>query len=134
MLFRSGTVLSVLAQDGRSLLTLADEGGNEVGHWTRIALADGAIAYYTPDQIATRFGVIALDEGSGPDERLPATLADRLAIHLDLVGGISGDTLIAGQINQNGGFLGGMRLGWDYDHYWGLETRLDNPRETAQEA
>ena len=33
---------------------------------------------------ATRFGVIALDEGIEPDERPPDVLGDRLAIHLDL--------------------------------------------------
>lgn len=30
----------------------------------------------------TRFGVVALDEGLGDDERLPSSLADRLACHL----------------------------------------------------
>ena len=34
----------------------------------------------------TRFGLIALDEGDGPDERVPATLADRLAVWLDFTG------------------------------------------------
>ncbi len=33
---------------------------------------------------ATRFGVIAFDEGASDDERLPAPLADRLAFALDL--------------------------------------------------
>jgi hypothetical protein len=40
------------------------------------------------------------------------------------IGGINGDTLIAGEINQSVGFFGGVRLGWDYDPYWGIETRL----------
>lgn len=31
-----------------------------------------------------RFGIVALDEGMEPDERPPAALLDRLAIHLDL--------------------------------------------------
>ncbi|MFD1304223.1 magnesium chelatase ATPase subunit D, partial [Methylobacterium marchantiae] len=31
-----------------------------------------------------RFGLILLDEGIGEDEAVPATLADRLAFHLDL--------------------------------------------------
>lgn len=35
---------------------------------------------------ATRFGVIALDEGIEPEERPPAMLLDRLAIHLELTG------------------------------------------------
>jgi magnesium chelatase subunit D len=33
-----------------------------------------------------RIGVVALDEGQGEDERPPAALLDRLAIHLDLAG------------------------------------------------
>jgi len=40
------------------------------------------------------------------------------------IGGIGGDTLVDGEINQNGGFYWGGNLGWDYDHYWGLEMRL----------
>jgi magnesium chelatase subunit D len=32
----------------------------------------------------TRFGVIALDEGMTPDERPPAAILDRLALHVDL--------------------------------------------------
>jgi magnesium chelatase subunit D len=34
--------------------------------------------------IATRFGVVALDEGFGWDERPPEALLDRLALHVDL--------------------------------------------------
>ena len=40
------------------------------------------------------------------------------------IGGIGGDTLIPGEINQNGGFFWGGNMGWDYDPYWGLEMRL----------
>jgi hypothetical protein len=40
------------------------------------------------------------------------------------LGALHGDTLIPGEINQSIGFFGGFRLGWDYDTYWGLETRL----------
>ena len=36
------------------------------------------------DRIATRFGVIAFDEGLENDERPPASLTDRLALHVDL--------------------------------------------------
>ncbi|NIR58776.1 MAG: hypothetical protein GWO02_04275, partial [Gammaproteobacteria bacterium] len=31
-----------------------------------------------------RFGVVALDEGIAPEERLPGALADRLAFSLDV--------------------------------------------------
>lgn len=40
------------------------------------------------------------------------------------IGGLNGDTLVPGEINQSVGFMGGIRLGWDYDLYWGLETRV----------
>jgi hypothetical protein len=40
------------------------------------------------------------------------------------LGGLHGDTLIPGEINQSIGFFGGFRLGWDYDTYWAIETRL----------
>jgi len=40
------------------------------------------------------------------------------------IGALNGDTLIPGEINQSIGFFGGLRLGWDYDPYWGIETRL----------
>ncbi len=35
-------------------------------------------------RVASKFGVIALDEGIADDERMPAALLDRLAFHLDL--------------------------------------------------
>ena len=40
------------------------------------------------------------------------------------VGALFGDDLINGQVMQDGGFFGGYRLGWDFDHYWGSEMRL----------
>lgn len=40
------------------------------------------------------------------------------------LGALNGDTLIADEIEQSIGFFGGFRLGWDYDIYWGVETRL----------
>jgi hypothetical protein len=40
------------------------------------------------------------------------------------LGALEGDTLIADEIDQSVGFLYGFRLGWDYDMYWGMETRL----------
>ena len=42
-----------------------------------------------------RIGVVALDEGIEPDERLPGALADRLAFHLDLSSIAPGETLAA---------------------------------------
>jgi hypothetical protein len=40
-----------------------------------------------------------------------------------LFGGMIGDSLIDGEIDQQDGLIGGYRLGWDFDHYWGTELR-----------
>jgi len=40
-----------------------------------------------------------------------------------LFGGLIGDSLIDGVIDQQDGLIGGYRLGWDFDHYWGTELR-----------
>jgi hypothetical protein len=39
-------------------------------------------------------------------------------------GGLIGDELQEGIVSQGGGFMAGGRFGGDFDHYWGLETRL----------
>jgi hypothetical protein len=39
-------------------------------------------------------------------------------------GGLMGDELQAGEVEQGGGLIFGGRFGGDFDHYWGLETRL----------
>ena len=45
--------------------------------------------------------------------------------HFDLwLGGIKGTDIIPGHVAQNAGVVGGVRVGWDYDTYWGLESRL----------
>jgi opacity protein-like surface antigen len=45
--------------------------------------------------------------------------------HVDwFLGMIRGTEIIRDHIDQNVGVVGGFRLGWDYDLYWGLETRL----------
>jgi hypothetical protein len=35
-----------------------------------------------------------------------------------------GGALIPGHLNQQPSFYGGLNLGWDYDHHWGIEKRL----------
>ena len=35
-----------------------------------------------------------------------------------------GDDAIDGILGQEAGFFVGGRLGWDYDYYWGVESRL----------
>jgi opacity protein-like surface antigen len=45
--------------------------------------------------------------------------------HVDwFLGMIRGTEIIRDHVDQNVGVIGGFRLGWDYDLYWGLETRL----------
>lgn len=39
-------------------------------------------------------------------------------------GGLLGDELQAKQVEQGGGLILGGRFGGDFDHYWGVETRL----------
>jgi hypothetical protein len=55
-----------------------------------------------------------------------------------LYGGLLGDSLVEGQIEQDDNMFGGYRLGWDFDHYWGTELRfgfahvsLIDPQATA---
>ena len=46
-------------------------------------------------------------------------------LYLNLfAGGLIGDELQEGIVSQGGGFIAGGRFGGDFDHYWGLETRL----------
>lgn len=39
------------------------------------------------------------------------------------LGGLLADDLIGGHVESNNSFFLGGRLGWDFDHYWGLEGR-----------
>lgn len=41
-----------------------------------------------------------------------------------MVGTIFADDLISGQQRQSDELVGGYRLGWDFDHYWGTEARF----------
>jgi magnesium chelatase subunit D len=52
-----------------------------------VSLLRDGLALHFP----ARFGVIALDEGVGPDETVPPALLDRLAFHVDLTGIGMGD-------------------------------------------
>lgn len=45
--------------------------------------------------------------------------------HADLfAGAILLNNLIPGEVEQAGAFFDGLRLGYDFDHYWGTEVRL----------
>ena len=39
-------------------------------------------------------------------------------------GAADGGALVPGHVKQQPSFYGGINLGWDYDHYWGIEKRL----------
>ena len=41
-----------------------------------------------------------------------------------MMGMVQGSPLMGDWAGQKTGFFGGYRFGWDYDHYWGCETRL----------
>lgn len=79
----------VLAQShgGVVVLPMAERIDDGVG--ARIAaVLDAGEVVLERDGVTTstpaRFGLLALDEGAGPDEHLPDALSDRLAFHLDL--------------------------------------------------
>ena len=59
---RAGSVLAVIAPDGRSVFALDDEGGNELGHWTRRPIEGGAVLDLTPDLPAYSSWVIAASD------------------------------------------------------------------------
>jgi len=45
--------------------------------------------------------------------------------HVDCFSGtLIGDDLIAGRVAQDNELFGGLRIGWDFDYYWGLEARF----------
>ncbi len=45
--------------------------------------------------------------------------------HVDwFIGPLLGDTLIENRVSQENVMLGGLRIGWDFDYYWGLEWRF----------
>jgi magnesium chelatase subunit D len=50
------------------------------------AIVAAALDRGATEDAPSRFGLVALDEGDGPEEHLPAALADRLAFHVGLDG------------------------------------------------
>lgn len=61
----AGTVFASLADDGRSLLTLDDAGGNEVGHWASIPFDGGDMVDLTPDMAPYSSWAVATDGAEG---------------------------------------------------------------------
>ena len=41
-----------------------------------------------------------------------------------MIGAMIGEDLIDGEVAQGNRAMGGYRLGWDFDHYWGTEFRV----------
>jgi len=79
----------MLARADGGILRIAMADRMTAGTASRIAGAmDTGEVAFARDGVAethpTRFGVVAFDEGSDPDEIPPAALTDRLGIHLDL--------------------------------------------------
>lgn len=61
----------------------------------------------------------------GFGEPLVGTSWQNRPFHVDFFAGdMIGDDAIDGVIGQEAGFFTGGRIGWDYDYYWGVETRL----------
>jgi len=45
--------------------------------------------------------------------------------HVDwFLGSLLGDELIDNRVNMDNELIGGLRIGWDYDYYWGMEWKL----------
>lgn len=61
--------------------------------------------------------------GYGPKLIDTSWLARPLNVGL-FAGGIDGDPLVPGRVDQWTTFYGGLQYGWDYDHRWGIEKRL----------
>lgn len=78
------------ADGGLLLLAMAERCSPNVAAHLSVGL-DSQVVQLQRDglssQASARFGLIALDEGQADDERLPATLLDRLAFWLPLVAG-----------------------------------------------
>lgn len=65
--------------------------------------------------------------GNGQVDRPPAQRESWLRRPMSIswaMGGVVGSPLIDDWVRADGGMYGGLRLGWDFDHYWGTEARL----------
>ncbi len=83
------TGLLARSHGGVLVLAMAERQSARTAAHIAVALDRGGIALAREGLAArqdARIGVVALDEGQGDDERPPAALLDRLAIHLDLAG------------------------------------------------
>jgi len=61
---------------------------------------------------------------TGAGEPLNGTSWRNRPLHFDLFfGGMFADDLVRRKISQSAGEFGGLRLGADFDHYWGIDFR-----------
>ena len=79
----------ILIEADRGIVVIPMAERLSAGSAARIAAAldQGAVAIERDGiarRVATSIGLVALDEGDGPDEQMPPALAGRLAFHLDL--------------------------------------------------
>lgn len=53
--------------------------------------------------------------------------------HVDwFIGPLLGDNLIDNRVSQENVLMGGVRIGWDFDYYWGIEWRYARADPNAQ--
>lgn len=53
--------------------------------------------------------------------------------HVDWFSGtLLGDDLIGSRVGQDNELFGGLRIGWDFDYYWGIETRFGWAKPNVQ--
>ncbi|NOY29958.1 MAG: hypothetical protein GXP28_07200 [Planctomycetes bacterium] len=53
--------------------------------------------------------------------------------HVDwFIGPLLGDDLIDNRVSQENVLIGGVRIGWDFDYYWGIEWRYARADPNAQ--
>jgi hypothetical protein len=114
-----------LPSDGESLASddpLADPESTTdqpVLSWSRLRrwTPQGLIPYFgrTPDS--------EKDRGIGGPLQGPGWRSQPFSISA-FAGATNGGALISGHLHQQPSFYGGLNIGWDYDHYWGIEKRL----------
>ncbi len=66
-------------------------------------------------------------EGRFIDKSVPLAYSSWLnrPYHIDwFVGPLLSDNPVSGRVNQSNDVFGGIRAGWDFDYYWGIEWRF----------
>ena len=93
----------------------------QAGHAEGLATASDHVAHDDPSQ----FFRLPAERYRGRGEPLIQESWNYRPFSLGgFVGFIQGGTLIDDWASQGAGVLGGVRLGWDFNYYWGCEARL----------